>query len=248
MRWCQCLILCAVSSFLLPTKVSSEVIKGVCNEKVVPHCFEDDGKVVGIFVEVAQEIGARMNLRVDMKPMPMKRILLNMKDGGADITGPLLYSDERAKFVQYLSAPVFIIKQAVYGREGDYFPYQTIQDLYGKTVGKRRGFHLEAEFAKAEKSGKLKVFEANSFSQLFNLLSKDRVKYIIFPEYMAALNRSQLPSDAVLFGHLGGELKVFMAISRNSPLASRYDEMNLVLTEMEADGTLQRIRVKYLPQ
>lgn len=228
-----------------PFPAWSEVLRVASPENVVPMCFEKGGETVGIFVDVSKKVASRMKLDADVKAMPMKRVFLNMKNGDADMMGPLVYSDERAKFVSYLSTPVFTIKQAIYGHKADYFPYHSTQDLYGKTVGKRRGFHLEKEFAKAES---IEVLEANSFPQLFKLLAKKRVKYIVFPEFMVSLNRERLPSDGVVLGYLGSEMKVFMAVSRKSPFIDRHDEMNQILKELQADGTLKRIREKYLGQ
>lgn len=241
----------AILVFLLlawSIKAWSQSLNVVCNENVVPFCFVKDGKTVGIFVDVVKELGARMEVKVSVKPMPMKRLLLKMKDGSVDMAGPILYRKERTSFVDYLSTPVFTIRQALYGRKADYFPYHSVEDLYGKLVGKRRGFHIEKEFASAEDSGKIQVLEANNFPQLFNLLTKKRVKYIIFPGYLASLNREQLPSDAVVFGYLGGTLNLLVSVSRKSEWINRYDEMNQLLKDLNEDGTLKRISDNYLGQ
>ena len=51
--------------------LADEKLVVVCNEKNIPACFEDEsGNIVGVDVEIVQELSKHLNLNIEIKLVP----------------------------------------------------------------------------------------------------------------------------------------------------------------------------------
>ncbi|MGF1742985.1 transporter substrate-binding domain-containing protein [Vibrio profundum] len=232
---------------LSSTQAWARNITGVCMENSSPFCFENKGRPAGIYPDIYKELSVRLGTSVNVKVIPFKRMLLNLKQGSVDIAGPLFYTEERARSSSYFSTNIFEVKIILFGYDEPSFEFQNASDLYGKTIGKRRGYHLSDEVASAVKRGQIKVVEANSEEQLFNLLVKKRVKFIMVPEYLVILEQPNLPKGLANLGYVSTGTQLKMVLSRSADQYQEKDErISEALASMRADGTLERIIKKYL--
>ncbi|WP_428790257.1 substrate-binding periplasmic protein [Vibrio profundum] len=223
----------------------SEEFSAGCSTHTAPFCFSTDGKVGGVIVDIVNEITRRMDSSVSMQATPMKRLQRELKEGVVDISGPMIYNEDRASYLYFLRSPIFTIRQGVYGIKGNNYDYYSIGDLSGRTLGKRRGFYLSENLEMLVEEGKVKVLESNSFNQLFNQLFRGRVDYIALPRGIVALRRSSLSDEVIFLGYLGGETKLSIGISKYGQLKSNVDEVERIFQEMQSDGSLEEIIYRY---
>ncbi|MGF1740591.1 transporter substrate-binding domain-containing protein [Vibrio profundum] len=236
--------------FLISPSVNGEEkkITAVCSEHTPPFCYAGaNGQPSGILVDIYKEIAVRMDTLLEVKLVPVKRVSLLLFDGTSDI-GNLVYSQERAKHVRFLDSPVYGLKVALYGKQPNRFTYQSISDLYGKTIGKRRGYYLSSDFAKAVEQKNIEEFNANSNMQLLNLLKKGRVKYVAIQEDFILMNKDVLPQDISFLGYLTTDISIMLAISKRSNLSEQYEKVNETFAAIKNDGTLDSIITRYIPK
>lgn len=251
--WCSLSRCCLTLLLFLETTASyANSITVACPENTRPFCYVADNKITGIVPEIYRELESRMQVQFVIKAVPMKRALLKLQDGQIAMAAPSLGTKKRALYSHFLETPIFSTKVILYGTKSSYFRYNSVDDLYGKVIGKRRGYYLAEQIAKGIESGKIKVVEANSDEQLLALLSKGRVDYVVTPEHVVAMNQWLVDSGQYTnYGEISGETLLIVLLSKYHAFSSELGRVNDVLSAMHADGTLERIVDKYpvrLPQ
>ncbi|MGF1742998.1 transporter substrate-binding domain-containing protein [Vibrio profundum] len=238
------LIVCLTASlYILP--LGAEEVSGSCFAGNVSLCEKGkNGQPTGLAVDILQELARRIEVDIVITPRPIKRTLLNLKQGVTDIVAPIQYNESRSEFVYYLSTPIIQgIKASIYGRQGRKFTFDDIHSLYGKTIGIRRGYYFSKDLSSAIKENKFKVIETNSHQQLLALLKKDRVDYIV----MAAVSFEQHQGNYsfIEYGKLRESFDILVGVSKNGKLMAHIEQLNRALEQISQDGTLHKLKQRY---
>ena len=189
--------------------------------------------------------------KIIFKPGPFKRVLAWLEKGDADI-GLGFKIKDRDVFATYLGDhPIHWSSYKIFVKKGHSFPFNRIEDLYGKRIGKNRGFSAKRDFDKAVSEKKIIIHEVNSYSSLIGILMAERVEGILgnsqtimfhynkneFSESILPLEKSVIPpTGAYLMMSKAADIKNREALVK---------KINQSISDIVKDGTLTQIESQY---
>ncbi|MGF1742943.1 transporter substrate-binding domain-containing protein [Vibrio profundum] len=233
----------ALTILLYANFTSASTILASCIEKTPPFCYQSEGKPQGFLVDILSEISKRMSVDIIITPLPAKRLLLNMKTGEIHIAMPIVFSKDRANHIHFLSSTVMTVRMGLYGFEKNRFNFQRIENLFGKTIAIRNGYYVSKAYTSAVEAGKIKVVVTKSDEQLIQLVSKERVKYVLMPNVSFA--KYAASSEIVRYGVLGKPIGTKVGVSKQSWLYKDHHRVDDAFLDMIHDGTLANLEKKY---
>ena len=157
---------------------SEQELTFITVDKFPPYAWMQDDKVTGLDVEIIQHLAQRTGITINIDLLPGKRVLKMLQDGSADGGFAAFKTVKRKEYIDYLEPPLHYSVYRLYVRKGDEFAFKNIQDLYGKAVGKNRGFHISEEFSQAEAEKRIHVYDLKSMEQGSEMLIADRIEVI----------------------------------------------------------------------
>jgi len=207
-----------------------------------------EGKdVSGIDVDIAHEIARRMNLEIEFVRCPWARCLAMMQAGEADLLSSVWKRPERKAYLRYFDTP-FLDQLPItfYFKKGSGRVVDKYEDLYHlNSIGVLRG---AGYFERFDQDVKLKKQEVTSQDQLFPMLVNDRFEamagYVPTENYRMVVEGYAGKIERARY-EFAENVPVYMAISKKSLLADRFDEFNQVNTALANEGVLIRIRDAY---
>lgn len=216
-----------------------------------PYSYLQDGQPKGIDVELMQELARRLVLPMDFQLAPFKRVIESVRLGTVDAGMAVLRSPEREAFalftgvLHYSTYALFVVK-------GQEFPFDAMESLRGKRIGKVRGFFISEAFDAEVAAGRIQVEESVSMEQSLKMLMAGRVDAIsgqsvvtrnLARELGLADKLAQLPQA------LTPDRPAFLVLSRASALPDKErlaERLRQTLDAMHKDGTVERIEARYL--
>lgn len=237
-------MICITAPVSLALAADDVIIKHGNQHKM--HFTEMDhrGLISGMNRDIVDELASRMGLQTDHQVCPFKRCTRMLFSGELDLMVFIAVTPERSEFivpVQTWSNPVPIYFVT---RKADSHKLQTYEDLYDFQIGSVNGYVYSPRF---DRDSRLKRHQILVEGQLPKMLAAGRID--AFPSYgglLANLNRDY-PDIELAPLVLDQWDTALIAISKNSPLANRADEININLIRMAQDGTLDRIWASYFP-
>ncbi len=216
-----------------------------------PFSFEEDGELTGIDIDILNELFNRMNIDVEIELVPWNRLMALTKQGAVDGSFALFKTAEREEFCIYPEAPVHYSTFSVFVRQGNGFNFNSIQDLYGKTVGIPSGFTISDEFDLAKAQGLIAVEEVQTSQHNIRKLLAGRIDCFVANRLVTLYSIQQMGLAGQLVP-LNQPIKedrgAYFVLSSNSALAEKdkfIENYNVSLNEMYRDGTVQRILDAY---
>ncbi len=196
----------------------------------------------GFTAEIVSEAFKRAGYQVEIKFMPWKRVLSQVKLGKFDAGFPAYYSEERAKL--YAVSDSFIDGPLVfYKRKDKSISYKTLEDLKPYKIGIVRGYVNTPEFDSADF---LQKKLANSDEANLKKLFKEKIDLTIIDQFTAAhiLNTSFSQGKGALdFIAPPLQLKTLHVIfsKESKEYEARVAAFNQGLKAIIQDGTLKMI-------
>jgi len=244
-------LLCSFELFIISSANAEQTFSVACNEKNEPACFEDiDGNIVGVNIEIVRELCRRLKFNLDIKLVPWKRVLSLVEQGKVDAGMPLFKTPERLKYALYPSTPLHKVAMQVYTQPQSNFIYKNLpEDLYGKTVGIRRGYSISPKFDQAIADGSIEVNELDSVEQLIKMTASSRLDAMIDKGSTVDF---YLKKQAALLKHIGQVSQpqaAFLAISKRASqdVDILFRKVDLTLRAMENEGTIEKITKHFAP-
>lgn len=96
-----------MSVFALSLALSSLSLAGdkinICSDKNLwyPFTYVDEGKAVGLHIDIITQALSNLGYEVNYKPLPWKRCVAATKDGDYDAIAVASYKDKRAEFLEF---------------------------------------------------------------------------------------------------------------------------------------------------
>ncbi|MFL0811275.1 MAG: ABC transporter substrate-binding protein [Agarilytica sp.] len=216
-----------------------------------PYMWEEYGLAVGADPDFIREIGRRIGVSFVFKPMPMKRALFSLKNGDVDF-GVGYKTEGRKRFVRYLGEhPLHWAIYPLFVRKGGDFPFNKLEDLYGKKIGKNRSFSISNEFDDAVKAKKIKVVEIEGYSSMVKLLLNGRVDGIlgnpsgIVSAYSRIVHTEEMYPLERLVSPLKGS---YLVMSKKADIPERealIEKIEKAIVEIVEDGTVLEIEKRF---
>jgi len=201
----------------------------------------------GIDVDIVREIARRMNLDLAFVRCPWLRCLDLMETGDADLLSSAYKKPDRERFMHYLTSPYLNdLPISFYVRKGSGIRIARYEDLYQlDSVGVLRG---AGYFERFDNDARIRKYEVASQAQLFPMLISGRIQamagYVPTENYRLKVQgyAGSVEKTAYVYDE---DARVYLAISRKSPLASRLAEFDRVHEELLREGFIARVIEAY---
>ncbi|TEW56827.1 transporter substrate-binding domain-containing protein [Psychromonas sp. RZ22] len=206
-----------------------------------PLEFKQDGKLTGFDIELFNEVGKRLDKTIKWVQVDFKGLIPSLVSGRADVAISGIYITEaRAKVVDftesYLSGGLVVV-----AKEGDN-SIKSAQDLKGKKVSVQIGTKSVAYLK--EHFPETKLIEVEKNQQMFNLVSIGRADASVTGKPAAYTYANARGGVKILPEQLTTE-KYGIAVKKGT--GNLKDQINQVITEMQLDGSYEKIYQKWFP-
>ncbi len=228
------LIACLMAACL---QAAAPLIVGT-NAEFPPFSYIENKKIVGFDIEVAQEVGKRLDREVQFKDMPFDALIPDVVLGHVDfVAAGMSYTEERAKRVfftkSYLSEDPLVIFSKGQKME--------MEDLLGKTVVVIEGF--TADLLMSSKEG-VHLIRLPTQADGFMAIKSGRADAFVTAK--STINSFVEKQDASAFYiqeiENTGETCA-LVVPKNKP--QMLADVQKALDEMEKDGTMQQLKTKW---
>lgn len=235
---------------LLPSLASAERAIKVTGEEWPPFEFMQDGKAVGIDVDVATEVFKRLGLTVEFDFLNWKRAWSYVEEGQVEAVVSTSRKDERKPFLIYPQEDMWTSSYVFFVNKDKKAPalggYEDVK-AKGLTVGTIRGNSYNEDFWAAG----LKTEEATDLETSLKKLAGGRIDLVIadktvglYTAKMLGIRNQIAVYDTVLFSK--GYPMPFASKSDYPGLADIAARYEAELKKLKADGTYDKIFAKWL--
>lgn len=207
--------------------------------------FVNEGGNPGISVELVAAAFKSQGYQLDMKLMPWKRAMSEVKEANIDVLIAVWHTKDRAKSMTF-SEPYASNKLKFITRADDSFEYKGLDSLKGKSVGVARGYGYGDDFVS---STHFQRPEANDLVANLKKLSAKRIDMTLDDEIVAKAQISANGLDVNRFRFTKNALSenaLHVSSSKSNSQGKRFIEaFNKGLTEIKRNGTYKKIMAKY---
>lgn len=227
--------------FYLNLALAKEVVIASGHPEYPPFMYQKGSEIVGICADVTRLVFQRMGLEVQLKAEgPWDVVQEKSKKGLIDVLIGIYPTPERKKYfnysIGYLDDPVVVFVQTQKP-----FQFHTLNDLIGKvgttTKGDSWGVTFDAFIPKLNLQPEITV-EKN-----LNKLLSGKADYFVFALYPGLYYSNHLKiTNQIRYLQPNIDTPILhLAISKKSKYADRIPEMNKILKDLIADGTVQKL-------
>lgn len=218
---------------------SDAIVMGT-NASFPPYEYVDDnGKIVGIDAEIAEAIAGKLGKKLTIKDMDFDSLITAVAGGSVDmVLAGLTVTDERKEQVNFSDSYATGV-QVIIVKEGS--TIASVDDLEGKTIGVQSG--TTGDIYCTDDYGQDFVKQFANGSLAVAALLKDQVDCVIIDNEPAknyvAVNEGLKILDTE---YIQEEYAIAVAKENNQLL----EEINKAMSELKADGTIDKIISKYI--
>ena len=254
---------CFIISIVLFSLASKPVFCGtplvfIGDDHFPPYSYEEKGRLVGIDVEIMEEMARRLNLDITIKLAPWKRLIRMTRDGQCDGSFSLFHTEKREKFALYaFSQPLHVSRFPLFFKKGRTIRFNTIEDLYGKIIGINRGFSVSHAFDAAVEQGKIRINPENAVEENILLTAGGKIdgftnNYDVTKYKLKNSPRLREYKDLIMHtrksisDHRNAYLVLSKRASQIPDKPGMIRRINQALTEMKKDGFYSALSQRYL--
>ena len=240
-----------------PRKGGKPLKVGVC-ATLEPFVFIDaHGRIIGHDIELAQRVATMLDRPVEFIDMKFMALIPALQSGKIDmIVNGMTATEERRKSVDFSTpyfadAQVLVVKAAATsGLPAASVPTErpsaaggiaALQDIDGKRVGVLTG--SAGDHAARKRFPKASILDMNASADAALAVKTNKADAFVYDKSVL-LNLAQKNPELVILDEPVAKLEVAAAIRRDN--ARLLADVNRVLTGLKQDGTLQRLRDKWI--
>ena len=202
-----------------------------------PYEYYSDGKIIGVDVDIANEIAKKLGKELVIKDIAFDSIISEIKTGKSDIgAAGISYTKERAKQVDF-TINYATSNQIVIVKKGS--SIKSINDLNNKKIAVQLG--TVADSYLEEKYKNATVTREKKFLACIEDLKSNKVDAVIMDEVPAKayLNNEIIRLDEILFSDSYG----MVVKTGNKELLEKANE---VIRELQASGKIDEFLIKHM--
>ncbi|MBE8954724.1 MAG: amino acid ABC transporter substrate-binding protein [Quinella sp. 2Q5] len=213
------------------------------DDHYAPMGFRNDkGELVGFDVDLAKEVGKRLGIVFEFKPIDWDKKREELESGNVDIIWNGTDVTEERKEYMTFSKPYMDNRQILLVKRGNIDRIRTVGDLEGRVVGTQAGSSSE-NYVNATPSLK-NTFAAfktyRNFVDAFKELDNGDVDVLICDEILARYEMSTIPPRFyIVEATVGPVTEIAIGFRKND--TELRDQVQKVFDEMIADGTAGKI-------
>ncbi len=222
------------------TEAAGGVLVMATNAEFEPWEFHQGDEIVGIDVEIAQAIGEKLGMEVEIEDMAFDSIIPAVTSGKADFgAAGMTVTEDRLQSVDFTdtyaeASQVIIVKEGsdITGSAG----------LEGKKIGVQLG--TTGDLLSSEMVGDENVERYNKGFEAVQALLQDKVDAVVIDGAPAKVFVAQSEGLVILEEALSQEEYAIAVKKGNTELL---EKLNTALAELKEDGTIDEIVNKYIP-
>jgi polar amino acid transport system substrate-binding protein len=242
-------LLLGFSLCLMSVSTQAEESKAVhfVDSPYPPYSIGELGKAPtgGVAVELVNEIFNRLGVKLSIEMHPWKRTLKMAELGRADGITLLMRDEERSQYLTF-SEVVFEGKEVFYYNRDRLktFEWSSFADLEPYKIGLVNGYTYGEDFLKAIDIFGLKVEYDDSDDICLQKLMAGRIDLFLVDDLVS---KTQIAQNDDMKKSLAVSSKpvtvypYYVAFSRQSQAKDLLPEINRVISEMKADGSIDRV-------
>ena len=228
----------AAATSTVPTVTEGKLIMAT-NAYFPPYEYYEGNEIVGIDVEIAEAIGEKLGLEVEVQDMEFDSIITAVSTGKADIgLAGMTVTPERQKNINFTDTYATGIQSVIVREDSD---IQTIDDLQGKKIGVQ--LSTTGDIKASEQFGEENVEKFNKGNDAVMALSQGKIDAVII-DNQPALSYVASTDGLKILDTQYAEEEYAACISKDN--TELLDAVNGALAELKADGTIQSILDKYI--
>ena len=211
-----------------------------------PFSYIEDGKQVGIAIDLIREASARLQQQITIEFIPFVRATHMIQNGQADGIFPFAKNDSRLAFALYPTQPLVEQQPALFVRKDFNILFDGDLSKLGQlTFGVERGANYGPEFALAIKNGVLTKLDGSE-DQQHNLIKlvRGRFDIAVGPRMVVLFYAKQaglLGEIKELHPNLGKPVNAYLAFSKMKVSQTVVDQYDVIFKKMRKDGTYDKI-------
>lgn len=233
------------TEFVVPEKIkSSGKLVLSTNAEFEPFEFKDNNEIVGIDVEIAKKIAAKMGVELSINDVAFDSLVMELKSNKCDfVAAGMSITDDKKENVDF-SDPYFDATQSIIVVKGS--SIKTRADLNGKKVGVQQGTTGDTYCTNEDGTSDISVGETVRFNKgadaVTDLLN-GKIDAVVIDDFPAkkfvSKHADQLEKldDAMTVEHY--------AIAVKKGDSELLNDINLVLKDMKSSGELDKLVEKY---
>ncbi|MDO5147542.1 MAG: transporter substrate-binding domain-containing protein [Eubacteriales bacterium] len=222
----------------IPTVTEGKLIMAT-NAYFPPYEYYEGNEIVGIDAEIAQAIGDKLGLEVEIADMEFDSIITAVQTGKADIgLAGMTVTPEREKNINFSDTYATGIQSVIVKEDSD---IKSIDDLQGKKIGVQ--LSTTGDIFASDDFGAENVEQFNKGNDAVMALTQGKIDAVIIDNqpalsYVAGNKGLQILDTSYV------EEEYAACISKENP--ELLEAVNGALAELERDGIIQSILDKYI--
>lgn len=221
------------------TTVSEGVLTMATNAYFPPYEYYEGNEIVGIDVEIAEAIAAKLGLELKIEDMEFDSILIAVQQGKADMgLAGMSVTPDRLKSVNFTDTYATGIQVVIVTEDSD---IQGIDDLDGKKVGVQLG--TTGDTLVKESLGEDSVDQYNKGADAVMALKQGKVDAVIIDNQPALSYVKSTEGLKILETEFAVEDYAAAIAKENDGLVAA---VNDAVAQLKEDGTIQSILDKYI--
>lgn len=222
----------------VPTVTEGKLIMAT-NAYFPPYEYYEGNEIVGIDAEIAEAIGEKLGLEVEIQDMEFDSIITAVSQGKADIgLAGMTVTPERQKNINFSDTYATGIQSVIVKEDSD---IQSIDDLQGKKIGVQ--LSTTGDIYASDDFGEENVEKFNKGNDAVMALSQGKVDAVII-DNQPALSYVKSTDGLKILDTQYAEEEYAACISKDND--ELLEAVNGALAELKEDGTIQSILDKYI--
>nr|MBQ5811739.1 amino acid ABC transporter substrate-binding protein [Clostridia bacterium] len=225
--------------------VVDDVIVMATNAYFQPYEYYEGDKIIGIDVEIAEAIAAKLGKTLVISDMEFGSIITAVMEGEADFgMAGMTVTEERLKSINFTSSYANGV-QSIIVKDGS--PITCVDDLYAEGVNYKVGVQLATtgDIYSSDDFGEENVQRySNGSEAVLALVGGDVDCVIIDNEPAVALVAENAASGLKILDTAYAEEDYAICIAKDN--TALLDAINVAIDELTADGTIDAIVGKYI--
>lgn len=230
--------------FITTFTISSQDIK-LATDVWEPFRIKKDSKLIGIDIEIIKLLEKELESNILIIQKPWVRCLKSMESGSVDMMIGLAYTEDRAKYIEYIDFAYYRVKPAFFqlSSKGKVKSYK---DLSNKKVGYVNGSSYFKEF---DNDLTLEKVALPQEKMLITMLLRNNIDIFVGSDIQVKyeLNKRNLSGKIVETEYSPDhQIDLFIGISKKSELIKDKDSIEQAIRKIIDDGKVDEIVRDYI--
>lgn len=210
-----------------------------------PFRIQENSSLTGIDIEIIQLLEKELDLNIKIVQKPWARCLKSMESGSVDMMIGLAYTEDRAKYIEYIDLAYYRVKPAFFQLKNK-TKISNYKDLSNKKIGYVNGSSYFKEF---DNDLTLEKVALPQEKMLITMLLRNSIDLFIGSDIQVKyeLNKKKLSNRIIETAYSPDhQIDLYIGISKKSDLIDKKDIIEEAISKIINDGKVDEIVQGYI--